>query len=131
MMRSLVPVAVLGALVWGGRAAVRAWRSPGGWVRLALITAFCTLLMYGYGLFSGAAYDIGETCARLGQHYDSDFRAEHWREPSRWFPLHNRCNADYDLVPAYVNPSLVILAALTLGCAVMAATLTITGRLRR
>ncbi|MEH0937813.1 hypothetical protein [Micromonospora psammae] len=131
MMRSLVPVAVLGALLWGGRGAVRAWRSPGGWVRLALITASCTLLLYVYGLFSRVAYDIGETCDWLGQHYDTGYRAEHWREPGRWFPLHNRCNAGYDLVPTYVNPSLVVLAVLTLGCAVMAVTLTVTGRRRR
>ncbi|MEH0825975.1 hypothetical protein V6U84_38125 [Micromonospora sp. CPCC 205714] len=130
-MRSLVPAAVLGALLWGGRGAVRAWRSPGGWVRLALITASCTLLLYVYGLFNRAAYDIGETCDWLGQHYDTGYRTEHWREPGRWFPLHNRCNAGYDLVPAYVNPSLVILAVLTLGCAVMAVVLIVTGRRRR
>ncbi|WP_326754579.1 hypothetical protein OIE73_25330 [Streptomyces hirsutus] len=25
----------------------------------------------------------------------------------RLFPLHNKCNAEYDLVPAWVNPAIV------------------------
>lgn len=36
-------------------------------------------------------------------------------------PLHDKCNATYDLVPAWVNPALVILpllAAICLGLAV-------------
>ncbi|MEU3456142.1 hypothetical protein ABZ671_21485 [Micromonospora sp. NPDC006766] len=129
-MRLLVPVAVLGALGLGGGKVVWAWRSAGGWVRLGLISAACALLVYVYGLFSAAAYDIGETCVRVGQDYDTGYRAEHWQEADRWFPLHNRCNAGYDLVPAYVNPLVMILAVLALGCAVMAATLTIAGRRR-
>ncbi|MEU8263171.1 hypothetical protein AB0C02_21390 [Micromonospora sp. NPDC048999] len=130
-MRLLLLVSVLAALGWGGQRVVWAWRSPGGWVRLALVAAACTLLIYGYGLFSAAAYDIGETCVRVGQDYDSAYQDDHWQETSQWFPLHNRCNASYDLVPAYVNPLVVILAVLNLGGAVMAATLMIAGRRRR
>ncbi|WP_422771989.1 hypothetical protein ACN28C_02455 [Plantactinospora sp. WMMC1484] len=131
----LVPVAVLGGLcwaAWGSVAAIlsRAWRSPGSWVRFAVLGATGTLLVYGIGLFSGFAHEIDETCHRLGEEYDDAYRAERWREPGRWFPLHNRCNADYDLVPAYVNPSLVVLAAVAVGCAAVAVALAIAGRRR-
>ncbi len=131
MMRSLVPAAVAGALAWGGQRVVRGWRSPGGWVRLALTAASCALLVYVYGLFNAAVYDIGETCGRVGQPYDTGYRHAHWQEADLWFPLHNRCNAGYDLVPAYVNPLVVVLTVLTLGCAVTAVTLRIAGRRRR
>jgi hypothetical protein len=53
---------------------------------------------------------------RWRQRYDESYRAAHRREPQRWFPLHDRCGASYDLVPAWVNPALVVLSVLSLGC---------------
>jgi hypothetical protein len=62
------------------------------------------------------SWDPGESCDAAGQRYDDAYRAAHWREPARWFPLHNRCNAGYDLVPAWVNPAVVVLTLLAAGC---------------
>jgi len=128
MMGALTLAAVLGTLAWAVLRVLRSWRSPGGWLGLAVTAAVSTFAMYVYGLFSAAAYDIGETCGQLGQRYDNDYRSERWREPGLWFPLHNRCNAGNDLVPAYVNPLLVTLAAITLSSVAAAVTLTITVR---
>jgi hypothetical protein len=38
--------------------------------------------------------------------------------------MHNRCNADYDLVPGWVNPALVIFAVAAVACLVGAAAAT-------
>ncbi|MGW5214646.1 hypothetical protein ACWEQO_26540 [Streptomyces sp. NPDC004051] len=48
-----------------------------------------------------------------GQKYDDDYRIRHADEADRWFPLHNKCNAEFDLVPAWVNPTVSSLAFLT------------------
>ncbi|GII52489.1 hypothetical protein Pth03_08780 [Planotetraspora thailandica] len=131
MLLLFVPLVVLAALAWGAWGSVRAvrnraWAAPGTWARSGVLAGAGTLLFYGYGLLTTLAYDIGETCTQLrGQTYDDAYRAAHWREPSQWFPLHNRCNADYDLVPAYVNPTLVVLAAVTLGCVIPAVILAV------
>ncbi|WP_157180936.1 hypothetical protein [Actinopolymorpha alba] len=84
-----------------------------------MLAATAGFVVYFIGVFSGGL-DIGETCARLGQPYDDAYRATHWEEPSRFFPLHNRCNAAFDVVPAWVNPALVCFAALTVIGAVVA-----------
>ncbi|MFI5928893.1 hypothetical protein ACIA3K_23385 [Micromonospora sp. NPDC051543] len=57
-----------------------------------------------------------ESCRQAGVSYDSAYRAVHWRESSRWFPLRDRCNATYDLVPVWVNPALVLLSLLAVSC---------------
>ncbi len=49
-----------------------------------------------------------------GQIFDREYRSKNWEEASRFFPLSNRCNADYDLVPPWINPALLIFAAMTL-----------------
>ncbi|MFG2111125.1 hypothetical protein ACGFRB_00545 [Streptomyces sp. NPDC048718] len=94
----------------------RGWARPGWWVFPATL-----LVVLGCGAwFSGitaGGLDIRETCAEHGAVYDDAYRAEHWREPGRWFPLHNRCNADADMVPSFVNPTLVTVALLLLVCA--------------
>lgn len=131
-----VPVVVLAGLGWGLWGTVRAvraraWTAVGSWLHFALLAASCTVLMYGHGVLASLAFDIEETCELLkGQEYDHSYRSEHWQEPSRWFPLHNKCNASYDLVPSYVNPSVVVLAIVTLGCAVTAVTMAVRSRRR-
>ncbi|MET8170712.1 hypothetical protein ABZT34_41910 [Streptomyces sp. NPDC005329] len=96
----------------------RAWligRTPVFWLTLSALSCVGLFLTWFWGAWSGGL-DVAETCALLrGQKYDDAYRAEHWREPSRFFPLHNKCNASYDLVPAWVNPTLVLLALLAVG----------------
>ncbi len=86
------------------------------WARLAwgaalVASPFLLAIAFFVGIFAGG-HEIDETCASAGQPIDEQYRAEHWREPGRLFPLHNKCNADYDLVPAWVNPTIVIVTSL-------------------
>lgn len=99
-------VAVANARAWSVR------RTPVFWLTLSVLSCVGGFLTWFWGAWSGGL-DVAETCALLkGQKYDDAYRAEHWREPSQLFPLHNKCNASYDLVPAWVNPMLVLLAFL-------------------
>ncbi|WP_274917832.1 hypothetical protein [Streptomyces sp. WZ-12] len=99
-----------------GFSALHARQRRTGWLMLALVTAPVSLLAlpvsYFVGLFSGGL-DVAESC-RLIHHedYDAAYRSEHAAEMDRWFPLHNKCNSDFDLVPTWVNPALVFFAAL-------------------
>ncbi|MFD9392488.1 hypothetical protein ACFWBB_17770 [Streptomyces sp. NPDC060000] len=90
-------------------------RTPVHWLTLSALSCVGLFLTWFWGAWSGGL-DVAETCTLLeGQKFDDDYRAEHWREPSQVFPLHNKCNASYDLVPAWVNPTLVLLALLAVG----------------
>ncbi|MFJ4465909.1 hypothetical protein ACIP2X_00160 [Streptomyces sp. NPDC089424] len=50
----------------------------------------------------------------MGETYDRAYRRANFEEYTRWFPLHDRCHAGYDLVPAWVNPVFVTLPVLAL-----------------
>ncbi|MEH0511676.1 hypothetical protein QA942_21815 [Streptomyces sp. B21-106] len=84
------------------------------WFLLSALSGAVTFFVWLCGIFSGGL-DVGETCALRGQPYDDAYRSEHWREPSRIFPLHDRCNASYDLVPVWINPALVLLSLVAAG----------------
>ncbi|WP_405769106.1 hypothetical protein [Streptomyces sp. NBC_01538] len=88
---------------------------PLAWLALAVASSFLLGITYFIGMFSGG-HELDETCASVGQTVDQRYRDEHWREPGQWFPLHNKCNAGYDLVPVWVNPAVVILASLFVVC---------------
>ncbi|NEA66459.1 hypothetical protein [Streptomyces sp. SID12488] len=85
------------------------------WGVALVASPFLLGITFFVGIFSGG-HEIDETCASLGQPLDDQYRAEHWREPGQWFPLHNKCNADYDLVPVWVNPAIVVLTLLIVVC---------------
>lgn len=77
---------------------------------------FASFLLLGFTFITGAAasgLDIGEKCAQAGQFFDGTYRQQHWEESQRLFPMRSVCNADFDLVPAWVNPGLVLFAFLT------------------
>lgn len=87
--------------------------SPLAWIGLT----FTSFLLLGITFIVGAAasgLDIGEKCEEAGQFFDWDYLKQHQEEVRRLFPLSSPCNADFDLVPAWVNPGLVIFAFLTL-----------------
>lgn len=63
--------------------------------------------------------DVARTCAMAGQPFDSEYRSQNWMEPGQFFPKHNKCNANYDLIPPWINPALVIFAFLALACLTM------------
>jgi hypothetical protein len=85
---------------------------PLTWLRLAFGSIVAVALTFFIGAFAGG-HEIDETCAAKHEIYDEVYRSEHWLEPSQVFPMHNKCNADFDLVPFWVNPALVIFAVLT------------------
>ncbi|MFF8592185.1 hypothetical protein ACF061_12180 [Streptomyces sp. NPDC015220] len=107
-------------------AAVWFWSRPllsGTWLRSpAWFTWSAVLLLLGAGVtyligsLAGASLDPEEACHRAGETYDRSYRGANPEEYTRWFPLHDKCHAGYDLVPAWVNPTLVVLPALALLC---------------
>ncbi|MFF5640706.1 hypothetical protein [[Kitasatospora] papulosa] len=105
----------------------RRWERPGWWAFPAVVLTGLGCVAWFAGVFSGGL-DTREACVSRGAGYDEAYRSEYWREPSRWFPLHNKCNAGFDLVPAWVNPTLVAIALLLVGCAAGAVTTAVIGR---
>lgn len=88
------------------------WRSSPVWFA---VTAVFLLLGAGITYLIGAlagGLDTEEECHSAGQAYDSAYRGEHFREFGQWYPLHEKCHAGYDLVPAWVNPTLAVLPTL-------------------
>ncbi|WP_433341131.1 hypothetical protein [Streptomyces sp. CA-253872] len=73
-----------------------------------------TGLVYLGGALAGPSLDPEEARHRSGQEYDSACLRAHFAEYTRWFPLHDRRHAGYDLVPAWLNPLLIALPALAL-----------------
>ncbi|MER7485652.1 hypothetical protein ABTY20_07000 [Streptomyces sp. NPDC126497] len=80
---------------------------------------------YLVGSLAGASLDPEEACHGVGRAYDRAYRRENFEEYTRWFPLHDRCHAGYDLVPVWVNPVLVVLPVLALLCLAGAVGLTV------
>ncbi|MFE9924727.1 hypothetical protein ACFYQA_25020 [Streptomyces sp. NPDC005774] len=90
------------------------WQRPLWWARLWSLALFVGCVAWVRGALSGA-FDVGEACEYAHhQTYDSTYRAAHIEEFNGLFPLSNKCNAHYDLVPAWVNPTIVNCAAFVL-----------------
>ncbi|WP_329409371.1 hypothetical protein OG802_10485 [Streptomyces sp. NBC_00704] len=97
---------------------------PLRWLLFSTLSCAATLLTWLRGALAGGL-DVGETCALYkGQPFDSDYRAGHLRESTQWFPLHNMCNASYDLVPAWINPTVAFLTLATAAGLLMTAWVT-------
>lgn len=106
-----------------GRRNARPWSRPQRWLALAATCLVGLLYSWLSGAFVGGL-EVDETCQfQHRQHFDDAFWDAHHHEWSTWFPLHRMCNADYDLVPFWVNPALVILGLGAIGCLVTAALL--------
>lgn len=89
--------------------------------RAAVRTAALALLGAGIVFVIGTSYrvvwDLEETCRLThGQRFDPATASSR-----SLLPLSQPCNASYDLVPAFVNPTLVALTALAITAAVVAA----------
>lgn len=93
---------------------------PLGWLFLSLLSSLALGVTFFVGIFASGK-DTDETCAKAGQILDQSYRQQNWQEPSQIFPLHNKCNANYDMVPIWVNPALIIFAALALTFLIAAA----------
>lgn len=90
------------------------WQRPLWWARLWSLALFVGCVAWLRGALSGG-FDVGETCAYARhQAYDSAYRAARVEESQQLFPLRNKCNGAYDLVPAWVNPTILNCAAFVL-----------------
>ncbi|GHH83630.1 hypothetical protein GCM10018793_46200 [Streptomyces sulfonofaciens] len=117
--------------LWGRPLFTGRWRTPGWFVSTALLCVVATVATWFIGALAGTSLDAAESCTAAGFSYDSAYRSAHWREASRWFPLHDKCNATDDLVPAWVNPALVLLPLLALTCLGAAVRLAVAHRRNR
>jgi len=96
------------------------------------------VVSYGVGLFSLIWLDIEEQCESFNDQpfvaseafpdVDGDGDGE---SPGRWYWLSQPCNADYDLVPAWVNPVVVVCAVLVLAAVVALVVVAVRRRARR
>lgn len=87
--------------------------TPRVWAALIL----ASLILFGTTFVIGASasgLDIAENCTRAAQVFDYEYLAMHQEEAQRIFPMYSPCNASFDLVPAWVNPGLLIFALLAL-----------------
>ncbi|MFI9051563.1 hypothetical protein [Streptomyces sp. NPDC053427] len=84
------------------------------WTRLCSVSLFAGLASWIRGLFSGGL-DVRKACLFVHhESYDHAYRTSHVEEIGRLFPLHNKCNAGYDMVPAWVNTTVVACAVISL-----------------
>ncbi|MEX0168753.1 hypothetical protein [Streptomyces sp. LMG1-1-1.1] len=124
----LIPL-LAGLFFWSRPLFSGTWRrSPGWFVWSALLLLAATGVTYLVGSLAGASLDPEEACHRAGETYDALYRSANFEEYTRWYPLHDKCNAGYDLVPAWVNPTLAVLPALAVLCLAYAVRLAVVRR---
>ncbi|WP_411089557.1 hypothetical protein [Streptomyces sp. 061-3] len=116
-------LAVLAGLLMlrrGVRQPPRWHKQPIALVSAALIAGGFTVMVWGFGVFAGGL-DIRETC-ELTHHttYDQAWRDRTGTDGTSYFPLANACNEHISLVPAWVNPTIVVLAVLTVSALALA-----------
>lgn len=90
---------------------MRWMKAAQSWLWLALISAFLLGSVFLTQFSAASGRDLDEVCEAAGRVLDRNFRLLHPHDGSMYFPLHNRCDAAYDIVPAWVNPSMSALAA--------------------
>ncbi|RNG35350.1 hypothetical protein [Streptomyces botrytidirepellens] len=90
------------------------WQRPMWWTRLCSVSLFAGLASWIWGTFR-TGLDVRDTCQFVHhERYDETYWDAHAKEFQKIFPLHNKCNAHYDLVPAWVNPAIVVCAVVSL-----------------
>ncbi|WP_344219995.1 hypothetical protein [Kribbella sancticallisti] len=102
--------------------------NPVWFAATALLLTLGTAITYLAGSLAGANLDPEESCHAAGEPYDRAYRRANFDEYTQWFPLHDRCHAGYDLVPAWVNPTLVALPVLAIACLAYAVRLAVLHR---
>lgn len=103
-------------------------RSPAWFTWSALLLLLGAGVTYLVGSLAGGSLDPEEACHRAGETYDRAYRRANSEEYTRWFPLHDKCHAGYDLVPAWVNPVFAALPVLALFCLAYAVGLAVVQR---
>ncbi|MFF0145867.1 hypothetical protein ATK36_1004 [Amycolatopsis sulphurea] len=95
-----------------------------GWLGLALLAAVAFVFTAFVG-FAAVGLDSQEKREAVHQQYDREYLNQHSQESGQFFPMHEWCNADYDVVPGWINPALVIFAVVTVACLIGAAAATV------
>ncbi|MGW5093196.1 hypothetical protein ACWEQ1_02520 [Streptomyces nodosus] len=91
----------------------RSWRRPLWWTRLCSVSLFGGLACWIWGgLRQGLI--VSDACLVRHQPYDKAYWDSHAEEFGKFFPLHNKCNAHFDLVPVWVNPAIVVSGVVSL-----------------
>ncbi|WJK38138.1 hypothetical protein O7608_16595 [Solwaraspora sp. WMMA2056] len=105
-----IPAFSVWRLIRGLRAGT--WKRPAWFGHAAWASFFLTVLVWLRGFVSGGLN--GEDTCRFVHHqpFDAAYWEAHRDDRFRVFPLSNKCNADYDLVPVWVNPTIVVLSVL-------------------
>jgi hypothetical protein len=88
---------------------------PLAWFIYGLLSLIALGITFFVGAFASGK-DINETCAKARQPLDDVYRDAHWLEPGQIFPMHDKCNANYDMVPFWVNPALVVFVVAVAVC---------------
>ncbi|MER6788196.1 hypothetical protein ABT330_26900 [Streptomyces sp. NPDC000658] len=102
-----------GRAVSGEAGGGRKRHRPLRWLLLSTLSCGGAFLTWLWGALAGGL-DVAETCTLLrGRRFDGAYRSRHLDESTRWFPLHNKCDATYDLVPAWINPTVVLFSLAT------------------
>ncbi|MFM9615450.1 hypothetical protein DF268_31170 [Streptomyces sp. V2] len=92
----------------------RRFLRPSSMIALCCISLLNAVTVWAVG-FSRTGLDIKESCEyKHGVPFDEEWNNEHYMESQKIFPLHAKCNANVDLVPAWINPTIVALALLSI-----------------
>lgn len=78
-----------------------------GWFILGVLSLVLAAMLWFVGIFSGGL-EVDETCNLLhGQTYDRQYRQAHPEHAGRsLFPLSDKCNDGFDMVPVWMNPAI-------------------------
>ena len=95
------------------------------WVVAAGIFLFLATLTSGHGTWHMFALDKEEFCTVvLYQRYDLKYALG----SEQIFPLTQKCDASYDMVPGFVNPAVIIFLGLAILCVGVSVSASIRGR---
>ena len=97
-------------------AASGTWKRPGRFVYIAGISFLVFALSWIYGRLEGGLPTVAKACLSRHQPYDDTYYETHREDWYRPFPLSNKCNAHYDMVPAWVNPTVAAAAMACVMC---------------
>ncbi|MFE3825472.1 hypothetical protein [Streptomyces sp. NPDC059092] len=113
-------LAILAGLLMLRRRVRSRHEQPIALVGAAVIAGGFAVMVWGFGVFAGGL-DVRETC-ELTHHttYDQAWRDRTGADGTSYFPLANACNEHISLVPAWVNPTIVVLAVFAFGALALA-----------
>jgi len=89
---------------------------PSSMIALCWISVLNAVTVWLLG-FSRTGLDLKESCEyKNGVPFDDKWNDVHYMESQGVFPLHAKCNATVDLVPAWINPTVIALTLLSVAC---------------